>query len=151
VRYTLRLPFVSIPSPVAQRGVYLIGCCRGMQRRLFLHSQCRTSISDYPFPKPSPWHDSGQTNCSEKTTHRPLGNSHLPPAKGCVSAPAGKSDSSQGGSSVASTIPGQNSTPSSSLNNSGMTNIPQHVIVTLSTTQRRSPIFNNRHAAYKHS
>jgi hypothetical protein len=69
-----------------------------------------------------------------------LGNSQLPPAKRRVSAPAGKRDSSQAGSSVASAIPGQNSTPSSSLNNSGVADITQRVTVTPSATQRRSMI-----------
>jgi len=69
---------------------------------------------------------------------RPAGNSHLPPAKRCVSAPAAKRDSSQGGSSVASPINGQNSTPSSLLNNSGLVNVTQSVPSTLSATQRRS-------------
>jgi len=71
---------------------------------------------------------------------RPLGSSQLPPAKRRISAPAGETDSSQGTSSVASTIPGQNSTPSSSLNNSGMADITQYVTVTPSATQRWSMI-----------
>jgi len=71
---------------------------------------------------------------------RPSGNSQHPPAKRRVSAPAGERDSSQGESSVASTIPGQNSTPSSSLNNSGVADITQRVTVTPSATQRRSLI-----------
>jgi hypothetical protein len=71
---------------------------------------------------------------------KPSGNSQLPPAKRRISAPAGEWDSLQGESSVASTIPGQNSTPSSSLNNSGMAAITQHVTVTPSPTQRRSMI-----------
>jgi hypothetical protein len=69
-----------------------------------------------------------------------LGNSQLPPAKRRISAPAGKRDSSQGGSSVASAIPGQNSTPSSSLNNSGVADITQRVTVTPSATQRQTMI-----------
>jgi hypothetical protein len=71
---------------------------------------------------------------------RPLGNSHLPSAKRLVSAPAGESDSSQGGRSIACTIPGQNSTPSSSLNNSGMADITHRMTVTPSATQRQSMI-----------
>jgi hypothetical protein len=66
------------------------------------------------------------------------GNSQLPPAKRCISAPAGKRDSSQGGSSVASTIPGQNFNTSSSLTNSGVADITQCLGVTPSATQRRS-------------
>jgi hypothetical protein len=72
--------------------------------------------------------------------HRPLWNSQLPPAKRGASAPAGGRDSSQGGSSVAGTIPGQKSTPSSSLNNSGVEDITQCVTATPSATQRRSLI-----------
>jgi len=53
----------------------------------------------------------------------PSGNSQRPPAKRRVSVPAGERDSSQGGSSVASTIQGQNSTPSSLLNNSRVADI----------------------------
>jgi len=64
----------------------------------------------------------------------PSGNSTPPPDNSRVAVPAGKSDSSQGGSSVASAIQGQNSTPSSSLNNSCVADI------TLSATQRRSII-----------
>ena len=69
-----------------------------------------------------------------------LGNSQLPPTNRRASAPAGERNSSQGRSSVSSTIPGQNSTPSSSLNNSSMEDITQHVTVTPSATQRRSMI-----------
>jgi len=68
----------------------------------------------------------------------PSGNSQLPPAKRRVSVPAGERDSTQGGSSVASTIQGQNSIPSSSLNNSRVADISQRVISTPSATQRRS-------------
>jgi hypothetical protein len=70
----------------------------------------------------------------------PSGNSQLPPAKRRVSVPAGERDSSQGGSFVPSTIQGQNSTPSSSLNNSRVADITQRVASTPSTTQRRSII-----------
>jgi hypothetical protein len=65
------------------------------------------------------------------------GNSQLPPAKRRVSVPAGERDSSQGGSFVPSTIQGQNSTPSSSLNNSGIADITQCVASTLCANQRR--------------
>jgi len=64
----------------------------------------------------------------------PLGNAQLPPAKRRVSLPPGEKDSSQEGSSVASTIQRQNSTPSSSLDNSRVADI------TPSATQRRSMI-----------
>jgi hypothetical protein len=70
----------------------------------------------------------------------PSGNSQLPPPKRRVSVPAGERDSSQGGSSVRSTIQRQNSTPSSSLNNSRVADITQRVTSTPSATQRRSII-----------
>jgi hypothetical protein len=70
----------------------------------------------------------------------PSGNSHLLPAKRRVSVPAGQSDSSQGGSSVASIIQGQKSTPSSSLNNARVADITQRVTSTPTATQRRSII-----------
>jgi len=68
------------------------------------------------------------------------GNSQLPPAKRRVSIPAGERDSSQGGSFVPSTIEGQNSTPSSSLNNSRVGDITQRVTSTPSATQQQSII-----------
>jgi hypothetical protein len=68
----------------------------------------------------------------------PLGNSQLPPAKRCISVLAGKRDSYQRGSSITSTIRGQNSIPSSSLNNSCIADITQRVTSTPSATQRRS-------------
>jgi hypothetical protein len=70
----------------------------------------------------------------------PSGNSQLPPAERRVSVPPGERDSSQGESSIASTIHGQNSTPASSLNNSGVADITQPVTATPSATQRRSII-----------
>jgi hypothetical protein len=68
----------------------------------------------------------------------PSGNSQLPPAKRRVSVPAGERDSSQGGSSVPSTIQGQNSTALSSLNNSHVADITKRVASTLSATLQRS-------------
>src|SRR5882757_5409018 len=79
-------------------------------------------------------------NRQNKQKRGPSGNSQLPPAKRSVSVPAGERDSSQGGSFVPSTIQGQNSTPSSSLNNSRVADITQRVASTPSTTQRRSII-----------
>jgi hypothetical protein len=76
----------------------------------------------------------------KQSKRRPLGNSQLPPAQRRVSAPAGERDSSQGASSVASSIPGQNSTPSSSLYNSAVAYITQRVTVTPPATQQRSMI-----------
>jgi len=68
----------------------------------------------------------------------PSGNSQLPPAKRRSSVLAGERDSSQGGSSIASAIQGQNSTPSPSLNNSRIADITQRVTPTLYATQRWS-------------
>ena len=59
----------------------------------------------------------------KQQTCGPLGKSQLPPRKRLISVLAGKRDSSQGGSSIASTIQGQNYTPSSSLNNSRVADI----------------------------
>jgi hypothetical protein len=70
----------------------------------------------------------------------PSGNAQLPAPKRRVSVPAGEMDSSQGGSSVRSTIQGQNSTPSSSLNNSRVADITQCMTYTPSATQRLSII-----------
>ena len=69
---------------------------------------------------------------------QPSGRSPLPPAKRSISVPAGERDSSQGGSSVATSILGQNSTPSSSLNNSRIAVISQRVALTLSAIPRWS-------------
>jgi hypothetical protein len=68
------------------------------------------------------------------------GNSQLPPAKRHVSVPAGVRDSSQRRSSIGSTIRGQNSNPSSSLNNSCVADTTQPVTNSPSGTQRWSII-----------
>jgi hypothetical protein len=73
-----------------------------------------------------------QQNCGA------LGYSQLAPGMRRVSIPVGKRDSSQGGSSIPSTIQGQNSTPSSWRKNSCIAEINQRVASTLSATQRRS-------------
>jgi len=70
----------------------------------------------------------------------PSGNSEHPPPMRRVSVPAGERDSFQGRISVPSTIQDQNSTHSSSLNDSRVTDITQHVTSTPSTTQRWSII-----------
>jgi len=77
-------------------------------------------------------------NRQNQQKHGPSGNSQLPPAKRHVSVLAGERDSSQEGSSAASTIQGQNSIPSSALNNSRIADITQRVTSTPSATQRRS-------------
>ena len=68
----------------------------------------------------------------------PSGNCQLLPAYRLVSVPAGERDSTPGGSSVASTIQGQNTIPSSPLNNSRIADISQPVTSTPSATQRRT-------------
>jgi hypothetical protein len=77
-------------------------------------------------------------NHQNQQNRGPLGNSQHPPAKRHISIPAGKRDTSQGGSSIPSTIQGQNSTPLSSLNNSHIADITQQVASTLSATLRWS-------------
>jgi hypothetical protein len=72
--------------------------------------------------------------------HGSSGNSQLPPAKRRIVVPADERDSSQGGSFVPSTIQGHHSTPSSSLNNSRVAKITEHVTYTPSAIQRRSII-----------
>jgi hypothetical protein len=73
-------------------------------------------------------------NRQNQVKHAPLGNSQLLRAKSLVFIPAGKRDSSQRGSSIASAIQGQNSTPSSMLYNSHIVDLAQHVTSTPSTT-----------------
>jgi len=94
--------------------------------------------SQRPQPVPSPVVRNVRSRQNQQK-RGPSGNSQLPPAKRRVSVPAGERDSSQGGSYVASTIKGQNSTPSSSLNNSRVADITPSAtqrwsIVTLTTT-----------------
>jgi hypothetical protein len=84
--------------------------------------------------------DRNLANLQNQQMCGPSGTSQLPPAKRCVSVPAGVRDSSRGGSSVASTIQGQNSTPLSSLNNSCVEHMTQRVTSTPSATQRLSII-----------
>jgi hypothetical protein len=68
----------------------------------------------------------------------PSGNNEHPPAMAHVSKPAGERDSCQEGSSVASTIQGQNSTPSSLPNNSLVADITEFVTSTPSAIQQWS-------------
>jgi len=77
-------------------------------------------------------------NRQNKQRRGPSGYSPLPPGKRDISVPAGKRDSLQGGSSVAFTIQGQNSSPFSSRNNSHSADITQRVNYTMSATQRQS-------------
>jgi len=86
------------------------------------------------------WNVQSVANGQNRQNRGPSGNAQLPTAKRPVSVPAGKRDSSRGGSSVPSTIQHQNPTPSSSLNNSRIEEITQRVTSTPSTTQRWSII-----------
>jgi len=98
--------------------------------------------SQRPHPVTSPVVRNVRSNSNRRIQQKSgsSGNSHHPPAKRRVSVPAGKRDSSQGGRSVASTIQGQNSTPSSLLNNSRDADITERVTSTPSSTQGRSII-----------
>ena len=98
------------------------------------------SKSPHPVTSPVVRNVQSLSNRQNQQTRGPSGYSQLPPAQRRVSVPAGERDSSQRGSSIASTIQGQNSTPSSSLNNSRVADITQRVIFTPSATQRRSVI-----------
>jgi len=98
------------------------------------------SPSPHPVTSPVVGNVRSLTNRQNQQKHRLSGNSQLPPAKICVSVPAGERNSSQGGSSVASTIQGQNSTPSSPLNNSRVADITQCMTSSPSATQWRSII-----------
>jgi len=68
----------------------------------------------------------------------PSGNCQLPPAKRWISVLPGNGDSPQWGSFVSSTIPGDNSTPSSSLNTSLVADVNQRGTSTPSATQQHS-------------
>jgi len=96
------------------------------------------SQSPHPDTTPVIRNDRSLVNRQNRQKRGPSGNSQLAPAKRRISVPAGERDSSQGGSSVASTIQGQNSTPISSLNNSHVADINQRVTSTLSATQQQS-------------
>ena len=69
-------------------------------------------------------------NCQNQQNRGLSGNSQLLPAMNCVSVPLGERDASHGGSSIPSTIQGQNFTPSSSLKNSCIADINQRVTST---------------------
>jgi hypothetical protein len=80
------------------------------------------------------------SNRQNQQKRAPSGNSQLPPVKRRVSVPAGERVSSQGGSSVACIIQGENSTPSSSLNNSRVADITQPVTSSPAAKQQWSII-----------
>jgi len=98
------------------------------------------SQSTHPVTTPVVRNVRSLTNRQNQQKPGPSGNCQLPPPERRVSVPAGERHCSQGGSSVSSKTQGQNSTPSSSLNNSRVADITQHVTSTPSATQRRSII-----------
>jgi len=98
------------------------------------------SQSPHPVTPPVVRNVRSLANRQNQQKCRPSGNSQHPPAKRPVSVLAGKRDSSQGGSSVASTIQRQYYTPSSSLNNSRVADITKLVTSTPSAAQRRAII-----------
>jgi len=101
-------------------------------------SRSMPSQGAYPDTTPVIQNVDSLVNCQNRQMRGPLGNSELPPAKRRISLLAVERDSSQGWSSVASTIQSKNSTPSSSLNNSHIADITQRITSTSSATQRRS-------------
>jgi hypothetical protein len=100
----------------------------------------RTMPSQTPHPETTPviCKIGSLANCLSQHMRGLSGNSQLPTAKRRVSIPAGKSDTSQGGSSVPCTIHGQNYTPSSALNTSCVADITRCVTSTPSATVRQS-------------
>jgi len=97
-----------------------------------------------PFQSPHPdmdtvvLHVRSLPNCHDQQKRGPSGTYPLPPAQRRDSVPAGDRDSSQGGSFVGSTIQGQNSTTSSTLNSSHVADITQHMTSATSATLRQS-------------
>jgi len=105
-----------------------------------MEHQYRTMPSERPHPGMITVVQNVRSLATRQREHKSehSGNSEQPTAKRCISVLAGEGDSSQGTSSITSTIQGQNSTPSSLLNNSRVAVITQHVTSTLSTTQQWS-------------
>ena len=117
--------------------------CRGYySHSLNVEHPYRMMPSQSPHPVTSPVvrNVRSLSNRQNQQKRGPSGNSQLPPAKRRVSVPVGERDCFQGESSVPSTNQGQNSTPSSSLNNSRIADISQCMTSTPSATQRRSII-----------
>jgi len=100
--------------------------------------QTMPSRSLHPDTTPVVWNVRSLANRQNQQLRGALGNSQLPLAKRDVSVPAGERDSSQGESSIASTIQGQNSTPSASQNNSRVADITQRMASTPSAAQQLS-------------
>jgi len=100
----------------------------------------RTMPSQSPHPDTTPLVRivPSLANRQNQQKHGPSGNSLLPPGRRRVSLPVGERASSRGGRSVGSTIQGQNSTLSSSLNNSRVADMTELVTSTPSPTLRQS-------------
>jgi len=96
------------------------------------------SESTHPDMTPVVWNVPNIANHWNQQKCGPLGNAQVPPAKRRISVPGCKRDSARGGSSIASMIPGQNITPSSSQNNSCVADITQSVTSAPSATLRWS-------------
>jgi hypothetical protein len=100
-----------------------------------MHSQC-----PHPITSPVVRNISHLANCENPQMHGPSAKAQLPPAKRRLSVPVGERESFQRGRSIPSTIQNQNSTTSSSLNDSRIADITQHVNSTQSAPQRWSII-----------
>jgi hypothetical protein len=98
------------------------------------------SQSPHPYPTPVVRNVRRLGNRQNKQKRRPSGNTQLPPAERHVSAVAGNRITSQGVSSVPSSIHSQNSIPLSLQNNSGVADITQYLTSTLPATLRQSII-----------
>jgi len=146
MRLTLRLPLLSNPSRVAQIEVNLACRCICMQRNYSYSRNVEHPYGMMPSQSPHPVASlvvrnvRSLANRQNQQKHGSLGNSQLPTAMKRVSVPAGEKDSPQEWSSVASTIQGQISTPSFSLNNSRIADATQCLTSTPSATPQRSII-----------
>ena len=96
------------------------------------------SHTAHPCPTPVVQNDWILTKQQNQQNRGPSGSYQLPPASRRISVPVGERDSSQGGSSVASTMQSQNCNPSSALNNSRVADITQCITSSPSGTQRLS-------------
>jgi hypothetical protein len=113
--------------------------CRGYYSYLVnVNNLYRNMPSQSPPSDTTPVLRNGRSlaNFPNQQKRGPSGNSQLPPAKRCVAIPGGERDYSHGGSSVPATIQGQNCTPSTLLNKSGITDITQRVASTPSAIMR---------------
>jgi len=130
-----------VSTPVTSTSPAIAYACRENYSNI-QNIEClyRTMPSQTPHPDKTPAIRNVRSlaNHQNQQKHGHLRNSQHPPAKRCVSILGGERDSSQGGSSIASTIHGQNSTSSSSLNNSRIADITLRVTSTPSATQPRS-------------